>query len=415
MTSPATPPLRRLYRRRDGRLIAGVTTGLSDHLGIDVNVLRVGFVVSIALGGLGVLLYAGFWVFVPEGFGGPSGDEHRPVERAGRSVQLIAFAALAGAMLLLAQLLGFGASLLWPAVAMIVGAAILWRQADESSRQRWRTVAGQQREAFSQQRAKSAVRYVAGGALVLAGMATFLGTHDAFPLARRAVLPAAVAVLGVALVVGPWLLRYWREAADERTARIREHERVELAGRIHDSMLQTLTLIQRRAGDPDEVRRLVRHSERELRDWLYRPVRPAESLGAMVAAACAEVEDEYDVAINLVIVGEHPASAEVEPVVQAMREAAVNAAKHSGVREISVYVEVGADAVTIFVRDRGKGFDVAAIPDHRYGVRESLIARMQRHGGDATIRSTKKTGTEVKLTLPLALAPASASTDRVST
>jgi signal transduction histidine kinase len=365
-------------------------------------VLRIGFVVSIALGGLGVLLYAAFWVFVPEASG-----EQRAPERSGLSVQLLAFAALAAAMLLLAQLLGFGASLLWPAVAMIVGAAILWRQADESSRQRWRVIAGQQREAFSQQRAKSAARYLAGAALVLAGMASFLASHDAFPLARRAVLPAAVAVLGLALVVGPWLLRYWREATDERTARIREHERVELAGRIHDSMLQTLTLIQRRAGDPDEVRRLVRHSERELRDWLYRPARPAESLGAMVTAVCAEVEDEYDVAIDLVVVGElavpdNAATTEIEPVVQAMGEAAVNAATHSGARTISVYVEVGAEAITIYVRDRGKGFDLSAIPEDRFGVRESLIARMQRHGGDAAIRSTKKTGTEVKLTLPLA-------------
>lgn len=172
-------------------------------------------------------------------------------------------------------------------------------------------------------------------------------------------------------------------------------------------MLQTLTLIQRRAADPDEVRRLVRHSERELRGWLYHSTQPAESLRAMLSTACADVEDEYDVAIDLVVVGEHPAGPEVEPVVQAMREAAVNAAKHSGVREISVYAEVGTDAVTIFVRDRGSGFDVGAIPDDRFGVRESLIARMQRHGGEATIRSTKKTGTEVRLTLPLATVPTS--------
>jgi signal transduction histidine kinase len=238
-------------------------------------------------------------------------------------------------------------------------------------------------------------------------MAIFLASHNAFPVARRAFLPVVVVILGLVLVVGPWLLRYWREATDERTARIREHERVELAGRIHDSMLQTLTLIQRRAGDPDEVRRLVRHSERELRGWLYRPAQPAESLRAMVTSACAEVEDEYDVSIHLVVVGDHPASPEVEPIVQAMREAAVNAAKHSGLREFSVYVEVGADTITIFVRDRGKGFNPSAVPEDRFGVRESVIARMQRHGGEAAIRSTKRSGTEVRLTLPLTDAKAS--------
>jgi signal transduction histidine kinase len=167
-------------------------------------------------------------------------------------------------------------------------------------------------------------------------------------------------------------------------------------------MLQTLTLIQRRANDPEEVRRLVRHSERELRDWLYRPAQPTESLRAMVTAACADVEDEYDVSINLVVVGEHPATSEVEPIVRAMREAAVNAAKHSGVRDISVYVEVGAADLSIFVRDRGTGFDPASVPEDRYGVRESVIARMQRSGGEATIRSTKRGGTEVRLRLPLA-------------
>jgi signal transduction histidine kinase len=284
---------------------------------------------------------------------------------------------------------------------MVTGAAVLWRQADDSSRNRWRSVAERPRAALSHATGWTALRYVGGIVLVLTGMATFLATQNAFPVARRAFLPALVAILGVVVVIGPWLLRYWREATEERTARIREHERVELAGRIHDSMLQTLTLIQRRADDPDEVRRLVRHSERELRGWLYRPTQPATSLRAMVTATCAEIEDEYDVTIDVVVVGDHPASPEVEPIVQAMREAAVNAAKHSGVREFSVYVEVGATEVSVFVRDRGSGFKVEQVPDDRYGVRESLLARMERHGGQATIRSSKRTGTEVRLTLPL--------------
>ncbi len=392
----AVPSTRRLYRRRDGRLVAGVAAGLSEHLGIDVVLLRIAFVASIVLGGLGVLLYAAFWVVVPQG-----GDDAPSHDRSGARVQLVGFAALGAAMLLLAQLLGFGAALLWPAAATITGAALLWRQADESSRNRWRTVAERQRAALSGARGRTAVRYIGGILLVLTGMGTFLATQDAFPLARRAFLPVLVATLGIVVVVGPWLLRYWREATEERTARIREHERVELAGRIHDSMLQTLTLIQRRADDPEEVRRLVRHSERELRGWLYRTAQPAASLRAMVAAACAQVEDEYDVTINLVMVGEHPATTDVEPVVQAMREAAVNAAKHSGVREISIDGEVTASELTIFVRDRGKGFKPDAVPEDRFGVRESVVARMERNGGTATIRSSRRNGTEVRLSLPL--------------
>ncbi|HVT20711.1 MAG TPA: PspC domain-containing protein [Mycobacteriales bacterium] len=388
--------MRRLYRRRDGRLIAGVASGLSEHLGIDVLLLRIGFVASIVLGGLGVVLYGAFWLVVPQ-----AKDDPVPRDRTDARVQLVAFAGLGAAMLLIAQLLGFGAGLIWPAAAMITGAAVLWRQADDSSRNRWRTVAERQRAALTGTRGRTALRYLGGVVLVLIGMGTFLATQDAFPVAKRAVLPIVVVTLGLTLVVGPWLLRYWREATEERTARIREHERVELAGRIHDSMLQTLTLIQRRADDPEEVRRLVRHSERELRGWLYRPAQPAASLRAMVTTACAEVEDEYDVAIDVVVVGDHAASPELDAAVQAMREAAVNAAKHSGVQTVSVYVEVGGDELTVYVRDRGKGFDPAAVPEDRYGVRESLIARMERHGGSATIRSTKRTGTEVRLSLPL--------------
>jgi signal transduction histidine kinase len=393
---PVAPPTRRLFRRRDGRLIAGVASGLSEHLGIDVLLLRIAFVASIVLGGLGMVLYAAFWIVVPQ-----ATDDPAPRERSESRVQLVGFAALGAAMLLFAQLLGFGAGLIWPAAAMIAGAAVLWRQADDSSRNRWRSVAERQRTALSGTRRRTTLRYLGGIALVLIGMGTFLATQNAFPVARRAFLPALVATLGIVVVVGPWLLRYWREATEERTARIREHERVELAGRIHDSMLQTLTLIQRRADDPEEVRRLVRHSERELRGWLYRPAQPAASLRGMLTAACAEVEDEYDVTIDLVVVGDLPATADVEAIVLSTREAAVNAAKHSGVRTISVYAEVGATELTVFVRDRGKGFRIAAIPEDRYGVRESLIGRMERHGGAATIRSGKRIGTEVRLTLPL--------------
>ncbi|HVT63668.1 MAG TPA: PspC domain-containing protein [Mycobacteriales bacterium] len=397
MANPgAARPLRRLYRQRDGRLIAGVASGLSEHLGIDVLFLRIAFVASIVLSGLGIVLYAAFWIVVPQ-----AKDDPTPRDRTEARAQLVGFAALGAAMLLLAQLLGFGAGLIWPAAAMITGAALLWRQADDSSRNRWRSVAERERLALTGSRGRTALRYLGGIALVLVGMGTFLATQNAFPVARRAFLPALVATLGIVVVVGPWLLRYWREATEERTARIREHERVELAGRIHDSMLQTLTLIQRHAENPDEVRRLARASDRELRGWLYRPAQPAASLRAMVTTACAEVEDEYDVTIDLVIVGDLPATTEVEAIVQAMREAAVNAAKHSGLRTFSIYVEVGADELTVYVRDRGKGFQVGAIPADRYGVRESLIARMERHGGQTTIRSTKRTGTEVRLSLPL--------------
>jgi signal transduction histidine kinase len=394
-TTPAPPP-RRLYRRREGHLVAGVAAGLADHLGIDVLLIRIGFVVTVVLGGLGVFLYAAFWVFVPQ-----STDEpRREVVRSSRH-QLVTFAVLGVAILLAAQLVGFGPGFLWPAAAVITGAAIVWRQADESQRLRWRTLAarGAQLEPGGS-RLRTALRYASGALLVLIGMTTFLALHVALPQARRATLPVLVVVVGLFLLIGPWVLRALREANDERTARIHEHERVELAGRVHDSMLQTLTLIEQRADEPDEVRRLVRHSERELRGWLYSPLPQPETLQAAIHDVCADIEDHYAVTIHLVMVGDHPVSAAVQALAQAVREATLNSAKHSGVTQIAVYLEVYAGEIVVYIRDRGCGFDPSAVPTDRFGVRDSVVARMQRHGGDAVIRSST-TGTEVRLSLPL--------------
>jgi signal transduction histidine kinase len=395
MTSSAAPATRRLYRRREDRLVAGVASGLADHLGIDVKLLRVGFVVTSLLGGFGVVLYAAFWAVVPQSTDDP---DHR--EANSRS-QLIGFAVLGVSILLVAQLLGFGPGLLWPAVAGVAGAAILWRQADDAQRLRWRSVTARQTRLIAEGEGRHALlRYGAGLLLVIVGMASFLAAHDGFGQIRRAALPVFVVVLGLLLVVSPWMIQTFRQLTDERTARIREHERVELAGRVHDSMLQTLTLIQRRADDPEEVLRLVRRSERELRGWLYTPSVP-ESLRAAILALAADAEDTYAVNVDVVMVGEATTTPAVDALVQAVREAVVNAAKHSGATQISVYAEAGAEDITVFVRDRGRGFEVDEIPADRFGVRESVVARMQRHGGEAEIRSTPGNGTEVRLRLPV--------------
>jgi signal transduction histidine kinase len=395
MTSSAAPATRRLYRRREDRLVAGVASGLADHLGIDVKLLRVGFVVTSLLGGFGVVLYAAFWAVVPQSTDDP---DHR--EANSRS-QLIGFAVLGVSILLVAQLLGFGPGLLWPAVAGVAGAAILWRQADDAQRLRWRSVTARQTRLIAEGEGRHALlRYGAGLLLVIVGMASFLAAHDGFGQVRRAALPVFVVVLGLLLVVSPWMIQTFRQLTDERTARIREHERVELAGRVHDSMLQTLTLIQRRADDPEEVLRLVRRSERKLRGWLYTPSVP-ESLRAAILALAADAEDTYAVNVDVVMVGEATTTPAVDALVQAVREAVVNAAKHSGATQISVYAEAGAEDITVFVRDRGRGFEVDEIPADRFGVRESVVARMQRHGGEAEIRSTPGNGTEVRLRLPV--------------
>ena len=382
--------------------MGGVASGLSDHLGIDVVLLRAGFVATILLGGFGVFLYAAFWVVVPQA----PDDQQAPQDPATPSsatsrAQLIGFGVLGLAMLALAQLIGFGPGLLWPAAAAVTGAAILWRQADESQRLRWRSSAVRgTRLITGAPRRQSVLRACLGLLLVAIGMTSFLAAHGALHQVRRASLPVLVVVLGLALVIGPWMLQTFQQLSAERTARIREHERVELAGRVHDSMLQTLTLIQRRADDPDEVLRLVRRSERELRGWLYTAAASQESLRAAILAMSAEVEDEYPVTVDVVMVGEATMTPAVEALVQAVREAVLNAAKHSGDPKLSVYVEAGGDQIAVFVRDRGRGFALDTIPEDRYGVRESVVARMRRHGGDAEIRTSAGAGTEVRLTLP---------------
>jgi len=390
---------RRLVRRRDDRLVAGVASGLADHLGVNVIVLRVGFVLAVVVGGLGVVLYAAFWAVVPLGAAAP--DRARGERSDSEWLQLIGLAALGVSVLFVAQFLGFGASLLWPAAAAVTGAAILWRQADEGQRDRWReATARRTRFVTTTPRSRSVLRWVAGSLLILAGVASFLALHGQIPQARRSLLPVLIVVVGLLLVIGPWMLQTFQQLSAERTARIRERERIELAGRVHDSMLQTLTLIQKHADNPVEVQRLVRHSERELRGWLYGSDRP-ETLRAAMVAIRNDVEDEYAVTIDLVMVGDHDATEPVEAVARACREAVVNAAKHSGAGRIDMYVEVSASEVTAFVRDRGVGFDLDAVPADRFGVRESVVARMQRHGGTATIRSAPGSGTEVALHLPL--------------
>jgi signal transduction histidine kinase len=201
-------------------------------------------------------------------------------------------------------------------------------------------------------------------------------------------------------VLAPWAVRLWRDLDSEREARVRETERAEIAAHLHDSVLQTLALIQRSSGDAARVARLARAQERDLRDWLYGPrPSPVATVAGAVREAGAEVEDRHGVALELVVVGDRPMDERSAALVAALREAMWNAVRHAGA-PVSVYVEVGPDDIEGFVRDRGSGFDPGAVPKDRLGVRESIIGRMERHGGTAQVRSDDD-GTEVRLRLPL--------------
>jgi signal transduction histidine kinase len=217
---------------------------------------------------------------------------------------------------------------------------------------------------------------------------------------RYAVRGLALAIFAFLIVFGPWFVRLGRSLASERAARIREQERAEMAAHLHDSVLQTLALIQNRAGDAHEVAALARRQERELRGWLFnRGSAGGERIKAVMERAAAEVEELHGIPIEVVVVGDGQLDTRLEALVQAAREAMTNAAKFAGSGRIDLYAEVGENRVEAFVRDRGVGFDPAAIPQDRRGVRDSIIARMQRHGGRGIVHSAPGQGTEVELVM----------------
>jgi signal transduction histidine kinase len=202
-------------------------------------------------------------------------------------------------------------------------------------------------------------------------------------------------------VVAPLLWRTFNQLRAEREGRIREQERAEVAAMIHDQVLHTLALIQRNSTDIKEVQRLARGQERSLRNWLYKPTAsPTERFAAALEQAAAEVEDTYAIEVETVVVGDTECDERVAALVAAAREAMVNAARHAGVDTVSLYAEVEADELSVFIRDRGAGFDIDTVEESRHGVRGSIIGRMQRHGGRAKIRSAPGDGTEVRLTMP---------------
>jgi signal transduction histidine kinase len=343
--------------------------------------VRVAFAVLVAAG-VGVIAYVALWLLVP-----PS-VESRPSRDW---TQFLAYGVFIGALSTFTITSATEARALWPVVAGGIGVGIIWQQADPEHRRRW---VRNTRSLW--------IRSVVGVALVTAGLAAFLIQN--IKHVGQVLLGSGIILVGIAVIVTPWLLRMWHDLDDERRERIRSQERAEVAAHVHDSVLHTLTLIQRNAQDPKEVQRLARAQERDLRAWLYQPKADAEQvLAAAVRKISAEVEDHHGVPIEVVCVGDCPLDERLGAMLQAAREAMVNAAKYAGNEtappSVSVYAEVDGDDVMIFVRDRGRGFDLDAVPADRMGVRESIIGRMERNGGKAEIRTAPGEGTEVRLEL----------------
>ncbi|MEE1927991.1 PspC domain-containing protein [Streptomyces sp. TRM 70351] len=404
----AAPSLRKLYRSSEGRWLGGVARGLAGHLALPVLWVRVVFVVLFFTSGLGALLYAVFWFVVPLGAGGveapPVRAEGRrdgarwPGGRPGKGY-LLAVIVLVTALVVPGDNLQFGYAnaYVWPLLLMGVGVAVVWRQADNARRAHWSRV-GRRHRLLPLARSAAGVLLVGVGVtgfVVIQGSGRQLG----------AVLQASLAVLvGIALLAGPYLVRMTQDLSEERLMRIRAQERAEVAAHVHDSVLHTLTLIQRNADNAREVARLARAQERELRAWLYRGAGAAEddekpeTFAAAVKATAAEVEDAHGVPVEVVCVGDCPCDDRLAALLQAAREAMVNAAKYGGGGgAVQVFAEVEGRTVFVSVRDRGPGFDLDAVPADRMGVRESIIGRMERNGGTARIRTAPGEGTEVEL------------------
>jgi signal transduction histidine kinase len=391
-----------LRRDRDAGWLGGVAAGIARRYGVDVSLVRLAFVVATAAGGAGIAAYALGWLLIPAG-------DSRPARVSIRTGRAAVEVALGTGLLLLAVLLAFRAlgiwfsdALAWPLLLIASGGALIWRQSLGEPKRPAPPPKRTPDEVARTEGRRAAVaisRTGLGIALVVAAGFVFLQATGALGAARDVLLAIVAVVVVLGVIFAPWIVRLVRSLTAERAERIRSQERAEVAAHLHDSVLQTLAMVQRRAGDPGEVAALARRQERELRAWLAD--RPAPGQGARLAATleatAAEVEESHGVPVEVVVVGDRELDPRHEAIVAAAREAMTNAAKFGGGSPVDVYAESSDARTQVFVRDRGPGFDAGAVPPDRRGVRESIVGRMRRHGGRARVTSSPGSGTEVEL------------------
>lgn len=402
---PKPPQLRRDPSRKT---IAGVAAGLGEHLAIPPWWIRLAFVAFAFLDGLGVLLYALLWVLLPsradEEAAGLESASRRGMRPEREATPIDAGVLLSSGLIVV----GIGwvlvtggifvpAGYFWPLVLGGVGVVLLWLQADRSAEEVRPRTGGLLDRLTHGSGAASVARLVGGLLLVALGsswiLATQIGLSD-----LPAVLGAAAALLaGVLVVAAPWLHRLRQRVRVADQQRFRAEARADMAAHLHDSVLQTLALIQRQADDSTAVATLARRQERELRTWLYGEPTQSQTLKGALDLIRTDAEANFPIAVEVVCVGDLDLDDTTQPLVQAVREAVTNAGKHSGADRVDVFAEVEADRIEVFVRDRGVGFDESTVRPDRMGVRESIHARMARSGGSARIRTAPGEGTEVRL------------------
>jgi signal transduction histidine kinase/phage shock protein PspC (stress-responsive transcriptional regulator) len=417
----------KMYRSQQ-RVVAGVCGGLAEHLGVKVQLVRAIMIGTSFFFGAGLVFYAWLWLLVPlageqqagggtvlDADGNPPLKLFRPAAGAraeataeghggtGRQKLSLGFKdVIIGTGLVVSAVILFGQQMGWnlqlgtliPLLVIILGAVLTWMQLDNTRRVGLLN-------ATKMDTPMALLRLGGGVALVIAGVIVIVAGSGSWTLVWASVVASLAVLAGVALVLAPWALKFWHDFQNERAGRIRETERAEIAAHLHDSVLQTLALIQKNASSATDVTRLARAQERELREWIYQDnERNSGALVERVKAVCAEAEDLYGQAVEVVAVGDAELTEAGNALVQAVREAVMNGVRHGGTT-VSVYVEAGPTSVDVFVKDRGPGFNMGAVPADRLGVRESVVGRMQRNGGTAEIISSGE-GTEVRLHLPLA-------------
>ncbi len=415
ITGPrGTGPLR---RDRDNSMLGGVAAGLAARMGWDVTMVRTVLVLAFLVSGLGAAPYALAWLLVPA-----SGETKSIASTAVNDRRGIGQAAALGSLLVVILAIGsaLGAGwlgkLAWGLVIALPALWLIWRNAPEAEQAPLRRLAEPVLGLASgegKRRKWTKLRVLLSFILAGAGLGVLL------PLGHRELLllqplgGVLLVLAAVVLMLGPWWLRIARDLVVERQARVRAEERADMAARVHDSVLQTLALIQRRAADPHQVVALARAQERELRSWLFDGRAPGSLDGQALTLASGirliqqEVEAQHGVAVEAVTVGDCELNDDLSALLAAAREATVNAVKWSGASVVAVFAEVEPGAVALYVRDRGKGFDPEAVPGDRKGLAESIRARMARRGGTATVRSAPGEGTEVSLRMPWTPDPAS--------
>jgi signal transduction histidine kinase len=398
-----------LRRTQDNRVLGGVCGAISRETGIDVTWVRVGCVLACIASGIMVFVYALAWLMIP--MEGQSSNIYARAIKDKRGLRLVV--AVLIPVLTLTQLItatlhvpyiGF---ISWPTLLAAGLIVLIWRNANESEKDfiDHEVVPLLGNDFHGQGRRLLVLRVVIGLALGAIGIVLLVEGHKTVE-ALRPIGGAALVVAAAIIVFGPWWLSLVRDLIAERQARVRAEERAQMAAHVHDSVLQTLALIQRSSDDPQNVVRLARAQERELRAWLFEGRPPgvisedATMLGEAVYLLQRQVEADHGITVQVVVVGDCELDDALRALLDAAREATVNAAKWSGADQVSVYAEVEPDTVRIYVRDRGQGFDRAAVPEDRQGIAQSIEARVARFGGEAVIRSSPGEGAEVQLFMP---------------